>query len=597
MTDWFKCLLLVPLVWVLARGLPTWLQNGAECKVDTLKEHAAFILDADAEEWIANARRVDLLQTSLTLFPKEGSSNASEVDAKISVLQDRWASFYNFVGTKLAPRLSALAVAQASKVESMWRFQLCICIGWRALVCIWVFCSVSMFYLVNYLKWAMKKDLMRLHNLDDLKHHHEHGNLIGHLVELAIEHLDQKLLGVNVDFGSLVVRPQRGIVEIKSLTIENSSGYWSDYMFHAEQVVIDVDVLAYSLSFAQRVVIEKIELKGVDFIWEKGFMTSNVKDILNHLHDRNHTHEEVDTDTATEYEDEGELDDDEPGSTRHQKSFMEWSGMASPPEEGDGADSDKEAAGPKSTPLEAQNPGRLRRLSQKLARSMPRPSTPSSSNDAKKKHKAGKEVVVQQLTCQDINFKFAFHALAGCGIRLAVEDIHYENFHDQAGITHTGEIIQLLLSSLMKSVLVNVIGKDATSGVFNNACGMMAPITNIVQYLASCGRRRHKEHPHHDFQKTSKKRRRKKPHSSTHISIPRSRSSLFSGSDGTSSTQHPSGSRGGHKMMNWLGRTRARECDGSDGGEHQQFEEGDPPEATLIHGSRTCEPQTAANAS
>eukprot|EP00438_Fugacium_kawagutii_P010546 Skav214543 [mRNA] locus=scaffold410:634586:635420:+ [translate_table: standard] len=128
-----------------------------------------------------------------------------------------------------------------------------------ALICALVLMGAMGFYVANYMLWVRRGRAQRLHDLEDVKKHSEHGNMLGSLVEAghgwawgcqpvlvlfyskvhhepikraksfpwctpglfpvvrkfimrerqmimaAIEHFDQQLIGVNVDFGAMKV--------------------------------------------------------------------------------------------------------------------------------------------------------------------------------------------------------------------------------------------------------------------------------------------------------------------------------------------------------------------------------------------------------
>lgn len=106
---------------------------------------------------------------------------------------------------------------------------------------------------------------------------------VGRAIELAIEKYDTSALGVDVDIGKLLVNPFSGYVAIHGLTIDNPQGYKSDYLLSAKTLIIDFSIASLLFSNFRHVVVEKIVLRRVDIIYEKGWSSSNVHDILHFL--------------------------------------------------------------------------------------------------------------------------------------------------------------------------------------------------------------------------------------------------------------------------------------------------------------------------
>ncbi|CAK8989772.1 Uncharacterized protein SCF082_LOCUS1960 [Durusdinium trenchii] len=99
-------------------------------------------------------------------------------------------------------------------------------------------------------------------------------------VQAAIERFDESLFGVNVDFGAMKVTVSEGVVVIHDLTIENPAGYWSTHFLHIGELLIDLDLQSFITSMGKEVVIQRLELRDVEVIWEGGLVSSNMRDIL-----------------------------------------------------------------------------------------------------------------------------------------------------------------------------------------------------------------------------------------------------------------------------------------------------------------------------
>lgn len=165
---------------------------------------------------------------------------------------------------------SVVEVAQKSEVHiPLW-----------TMICSLVLLGVLLFYLVNYMLAAQRERSQRQHDLEDAKKHSEHGNMLGSLIEAAIEHFDEQLLGVNVDFGAVKVTVGEGVVAVHDLTLENPYGFWSPYFVHIGELLVDIDLQAFMTSMGRQVVIERLQLRDVDVIWEGGLVSSNLRHFL-----------------------------------------------------------------------------------------------------------------------------------------------------------------------------------------------------------------------------------------------------------------------------------------------------------------------------
>mmetsp|Transcript_46240 Transcript_46240/g.86298 ORF Transcript_46240/g.86298 Transcript_46240/m.86298 type:complete len:409 (+) Transcript_46240:73-1299(+) len=278
----------------------------------------------------------------------------------------------------------------------------CLCMPTWTLVVGVAVVILGLFYLVNFILWSRRRRLQRLHNLEATKELSEHGNLLGSLVEMAIEEFDESLFGVDTDFGAVKVIVHEGIVEVHDLTIYNPPGYWSDYFLHVGRTLVDIDMAAYVSSFGKRVVIERVQMQDVDVIWERGMFNSNLLDM------------------------------------------QRFSGT--------GPDHVSPRAGRAKTTL-------------------------------------------RKVDLEDISLKLAAYVLAGCGPRVLVPDISYDNFEEEAG--EARYITQALFLSLIASVLTNVLGRTVASSILDTTWGatraaadgtwhFLAWLGFVLGSLASC---------------------------------------------------------------------------------------------------------------
>lgn len=268
-----------------------------------------------------------------------------------------------------------------------------ICMPVWLVICLVIVSVVCAFYLVNYVLWSRRRVLQQLSNADSAKEHSEHGNFLGRLVEEAIEHFDQDIVGVDINFGSMDVNARLGTVEVHNLTIGNPKGYWSDYFLHAESVLVDIDMEAYVTSFGKKIIIEELSFKDVSACWERGFYSSNMKEMLDFLHQN----------------DEKEPPK-EPPKTKKEKPIL------------------------------------------------------------KKVHLEG------------ISMKIASYYLAGCGATLASPDQFFDNFSEEMKGCKLS-LLPLLTTTLIQSILANVIGTEGAERILDGTSGICGAIFEAFSHL------------------------------------------------------------------------------------------------------------------
>merc|ERR550514_1343102 len=120
--------------------------------------------------------------------------------------------------------------------------------------------------------------------------------VIGLAVKLAIEELDQKILGTDVKVGQAVLALCRGYVLVEDLEVMNPTegapegGWASEHLIKVGRLVLNVNVWALLKSLGKRFEISVVALQDVDVVYEKGWgVDSNVAVLIAHLtkHDEN----------------------------------------------------------------------------------------------------------------------------------------------------------------------------------------------------------------------------------------------------------------------------------------------------------------------
>eukprot|EP00931_Biecheleriopsis_adriatica_P068241 TRINITY_DN4222_c0_g1_i11.p1 TRINITY_DN4222_c0_g1~~TRINITY_DN4222_c0_g1_i11.p1 ORF type:complete len:391 (+),score=86.66 TRINITY_DN4222_c0_g1_i11:76-1248(+) len=106
------------------------------------------------------------------------------------------------------------------------------------------------------------------------------GNMLGSLVRGALANFDSSALGVEIELGALVIDPATGRIEVEGLTVRNPEGWSSEYLLHADKIVVDIEMEKLLYSFGKELDVQELVFDGVDVIYEKGLSTSNLNDLL-----------------------------------------------------------------------------------------------------------------------------------------------------------------------------------------------------------------------------------------------------------------------------------------------------------------------------
>jgi len=107
--------------------------------------------------------------------------------------------------------------------------------------------------------------------------------LAGAILLKLIHHYDVDFLGVEVTLESLQLNPFNGILKASGLVIENPPGYRTSHLLSVDSLHFDVDIAPIILSLTKHIVISAVEVHNVSVIYETGFTTSNINDVIKKL--------------------------------------------------------------------------------------------------------------------------------------------------------------------------------------------------------------------------------------------------------------------------------------------------------------------------
>jgi len=126
------------------------------------------------------------------------------------------------------------------------------------------------------------------------------GNMLGSMVKSILANFDSSTLGVKVELGALSIDPSTGRIEVEGLTVGNPEGWSSEYLLHADRVIVDVEMEKLLYSFGKELHMEELIFDGVDVIYEKGLTTSNLNDLLKKLESDSGSAKAADQDKASD---------------------------------------------------------------------------------------------------------------------------------------------------------------------------------------------------------------------------------------------------------------------------------------------------------
>ena len=99
-------------------------------------------------------------------------------------------------------------------------------------------------------------------------------------VKAGIQHVGPMITGVPMEIQSFSLNPFQGTVTIKGFILGNPKGYSSPYAVKLDHLHLD---LGMSTLFSKKVLIERIEVKGVELNYETSIINNNIQEIQDHV--------------------------------------------------------------------------------------------------------------------------------------------------------------------------------------------------------------------------------------------------------------------------------------------------------------------------
>lgn len=99
-------------------------------------------------------------------------------------------------------------------------------------------------------------------------------------VKAGIQHVGPMITGVPMEIQSFSLNPFQGTVTIKNLIVGNPKGYSTPYAVKLDHLHVD---LAMTTVLAKKLLIERIEVKGVELNYETSLLNNNIQEIQDHV--------------------------------------------------------------------------------------------------------------------------------------------------------------------------------------------------------------------------------------------------------------------------------------------------------------------------
>ena len=100
------------------------------------------------------------------------------------------------------------------------------------------------------------------------------------IVKGGIQHVGPVITGVPMEIKSFSLNPFQGTVTIKGFILGNPKGYSSPYAIKLDHLHLD---LGMTTLFNKKLLIERIEVKGVELNYETSLLNNNIQEIQNNV--------------------------------------------------------------------------------------------------------------------------------------------------------------------------------------------------------------------------------------------------------------------------------------------------------------------------
>ena len=100
------------------------------------------------------------------------------------------------------------------------------------------------------------------------------------IIKAGIQHAGPVITGVPMQIHSISFNPFQGTLTIKDFIVGNPKGYSSEYAFKLGHLHVDVGMKTI---FSRKLLLEKVEVKGVELNYETSLLKNNIQEIQDHV--------------------------------------------------------------------------------------------------------------------------------------------------------------------------------------------------------------------------------------------------------------------------------------------------------------------------
>lgn len=100
------------------------------------------------------------------------------------------------------------------------------------------------------------------------------------IIKSGIQHVGPVITGVPMQIHSIAFNPFAGTLTIKDFIVGNPKGYSSDYALKLKHLHVDVGMTTI---FSRKLLLERIEVKGVELNYETSLINNNIAEIQNNV--------------------------------------------------------------------------------------------------------------------------------------------------------------------------------------------------------------------------------------------------------------------------------------------------------------------------
>jgi len=263
---------------------------------------------------------------------------------------------------------------------------------------------------------------------------------IGRWLKQYIEKVDREYIGVDIHIGQIDLSICYARIVIHNLKIDNPHGYKSEHLMYAKSLTLDLDLLEFLWTRGKHIVVEEFKVEEVEAIIEFknvvwGTGESNIQVVQDFMSGP------------------AKPKDPENGSDCSTNTSR---GVPSTPRK-DASNNSSPLTSARSQKGDLRTPDKdMPQRQSSLVVTVPE-GEPVQAKEEEDPKPSGREYTLMKVEFVDISARPAAKLGAGAAIHCA--DMRFKYFSEEFDTYHGAELMVLLIKSLTKSIMMNVVGK------------------------------------------------------------------------------------------------------------------------------------------